>query len=109
MKETLKKFLLEWWERNTTTRMPLPTFYTYDVQVDGKTIQIETMSRSRMYVHYKARKMYPDAKSINVKGRLGSIQSFKPKGGGCVTSCWHDSCRIDFVIYTSYPHQYGTA
>lgn len=76
MKEMLKKFLLEWWERNTTTRMPLPTFYTYDVQVDGKTIQIETMSRSRMYVHYKARRMYPDAKSINVKRQIRQYSVF---------------------------------
>ena len=46
--------------------MPLPTIYTYDVEVDGRTIKIESMSRSRMYVHYKARRKYPNAKCIRV-------------------------------------------
>ena len=40
MIETIKELLLEWWGRNTTTRMPLPTIYTYEVEVDGKIVQI---------------------------------------------------------------------
>ena len=47
---------------NATTKLPIPTIYTYEVDVDGRRIQIESMSRSRMYVHYKARKKYPNAK-----------------------------------------------
>ena len=66
MIKTIKELLIEWWAKNSTTRMPLPTIYTYDVEVDGKTITIESMSRSRMYVHYKARKKYPNAKYIRV-------------------------------------------
>ena len=66
MIKTIKELLIEWWAGNTTTRMPLPTIYTYDVEVDGRTIKIESMSRSRMYIHYKARRKYPNAKYIRV-------------------------------------------
>ena len=55
MIKTIKELLIEWWAGNNTTKMPIPTIYTYEVEVDGKTITIESMSRSRMYVHYKAR------------------------------------------------------
>ena len=66
MKKTIIELLLEWWARTSTTRMPIPTIYTYDVEVDGRIIQIESMSKSRMYVHYKARRKYPNAKYIRV-------------------------------------------
>ena len=66
MIKTIKELLIEWWTGNNTTKMPIPTIYTYEVEVDGKTITIESMSRSRMYVHYKARKKYPKAKYIRV-------------------------------------------
>ena len=66
MIKTIKELLIEWWAENTTTRMPLPTIYTYEVNVDGKIIHIESMSRSRMYVHYKARRKYPNARYIRV-------------------------------------------
>ena len=69
MIKTIKELLIEWWAENTTTRMPLPTIYTYEVNVDGKIIHIESMSRSRMYVHYKTRKKYPNAKYIRVVSR----------------------------------------
>ena len=70
MIKTIKELLIEWWAKNSTTRMPLPTIYTYDVEVDGRTIKIESMSRSRMYVHYQARKKYPNAKHIRVVKRI---------------------------------------
>ena len=66
MIKTIKELLIELWAGNTTTKMPIPTIYTYDVEVDGRRIQIESMSRSRMYVHSKARKKYPNAKYIRV-------------------------------------------
>jgi len=66
MIKTIKELLIEWWAGNTTTKMPIPTIYTYEVDVDGKTITIESMSKSRMYIHYKARKKYPNAKYIRV-------------------------------------------
>ena len=66
MIKTIKELLIEWWAGNTTTQMPLPTIYTYEVEVDGRRIQIKSMSRSRMYVHYKARRKYPNAKYIRV-------------------------------------------
>ena len=66
MIKTIRELLIEWWAGNNTTKMPIPTIYTYEVDVDGKTITIESMSRSRMYVHYKARKKYPNAKYIRV-------------------------------------------
>ena len=69
MKKTIIELIIEWWYENTTTKMPIPTIYTYEVEVDGKTITIESMSRSRMYVHYKARKKYPKAKYIRVVSR----------------------------------------
>ena len=64
MKKTIIELILEWWTKTSTTRMPLPTIYTYEVEVDGRTIQIE--SKSRMYVHYKARRKYPNAKYVRV-------------------------------------------
>ena len=66
MIKTIKELLIEWWAGNNTTKMPIPTIYTYEVNVDGKTITIESMSRSRMYIHYKARRKYPNAKYIRV-------------------------------------------
>ena len=66
MIKTIKELLIEWWAGNTTTKMPIPTIYTYTVDVDGRRIQIESMSRSRMCVHYKARKKYPNAEYIRV-------------------------------------------
>ena len=69
MIKTIKELLIEWWAGNTTTKMPIPTIYTYEVEVDGKTITIESMSRNRMYVHYKARKKYPSANHIRVVSR----------------------------------------
>lgn len=70
MRKTIKELLLEWWARNGTTQMPLPTVYTYDVEVDGRMIQIESYSCSRLYVHYLARKKYPDARHISVKRQI---------------------------------------
>ena len=69
MIKTIKELLIEWWAGNTTTKMPIPTIYTYEVEMDGKTITIESVSRSRIYVHYKARKQYPNAKHIRVISR----------------------------------------
>ncbi len=66
MIKTIKELLIEWWAGNTTTKIPIPTIYTYEVEVDGKTIKIESMSRSRMYAHYKARRKYPNARCIRV-------------------------------------------
>ena len=66
MIKTIKELLIEWWAGNTTTKMPIPTIYTYEVDVDGRRIQIKSMSRSRMCVHYKARRKYPNAKHIRV-------------------------------------------
>ena len=66
MIKTIKELLIEWWAGNTTTKMLIPTIYTYEVKVDDRLIHIESMSRSRMYVHYKARKKYPNAKYIRV-------------------------------------------
>jgi len=69
MIKTIKELLIEWWYENTTTKMPLPTIYTFEVEVDGRRIHIKSMSRSRMYIHYKARKKYPNAKYIRVVSR----------------------------------------
>ena len=69
MIKTIKELLIEWWAGNNTTKMPIPTIYTYEVDVDDKTITIESMSRSRMYIHYKARKQYPNAKCIRIVSR----------------------------------------
>ena len=68
MIKTIKELLIEWWAGNATTEMPLPTIYTYEVDVDGRTIHINSMnmSRSRICIHYKARKKYPDAHHIRV-------------------------------------------
>ena len=69
MIKTIKELLIEWWARSTTTQLPIPTIYTYEVEVDGRRIQIESMSRSRMYVHYQARRSHPNAKYIRVLKR----------------------------------------
>ena len=69
MIKTIKELLIEWWAGNTTTKMTIPTIYTYEVEVDGRRIYIESMSSSRMYVQYKARKKYPNAKYIRVVSR----------------------------------------
>ena len=69
MIKTIKELLIDWWAGNTTTKIPLPTIYTFEVEVEGRRIQIESMSRSRMYVHYKARKKYHNAKYIRVVSR----------------------------------------
>lgn len=69
MIKTIKELLIEWWAGNATTKMPIPTIYTYEVEVDGRRIQIESTSRSRMYVHYKVRRKYPNAKYIRVVSR----------------------------------------
>ena len=69
MKNTIKELLIEWWAKNSTTRMPLPTIYTYEVDEDGRTITIESMSRSRICIHFKARRKYPNAKYIQVVSR----------------------------------------
>ena len=74
--KTIKELLQEWWGRNTTTRMPLPTFYTYEVQVDGQVIRIESTSRSRLWIQYKARKKYPNANRISVLRRSRSYATF---------------------------------
>ena len=66
MIKTIKELLIEWWYENYTTKMPIPTIYTYEVDVDGRRIQIKSMSRSRMCVHFKARRKYPNAKHIRV-------------------------------------------
>ena len=66
MIKTIKELLIDWWAGNTTTKMPIPTIYTYEVDVDGKTITVESMSKSRIYIHYKARRKYPNAKYIRV-------------------------------------------
>ena len=47
MIKTIKELLIEWWAKNSTTRMPLPTIYTYDVEVDGRTICMFIIKRGR--------------------------------------------------------------
>ena len=69
MIKTIKELIIEWWAESTTTKMPIPTIYTYEINVDDKTITIKSMSRSRMYIHYQARKRFPDAKYIRVVKR----------------------------------------
>ena len=69
MIKTIRELLIEWWAGNTTTKMPIPTIYIYEVKVDDRRIQIDSMSKSRMYVHYKARKKHPNAKYIRVVSR----------------------------------------
>jgi hypothetical protein len=69
MIKTIKELIIEWWAESTTTKLPIPTIYTYEVSVDGRQIQIKSMSRSRMYIHYKARRRFPDAKYIRVVSR----------------------------------------
>ena len=66
MIKTIKELLIEWWSKSTTTRMPIPTIYTYEVNVDVKTVHIKSISSSRMYAHYNARRMYPTAKYVRV-------------------------------------------
>ena len=70
MIKTIKELLIEWWAESTTTKMPIPTIYTYKVDVDGRRIHIKSISRSRIYAHYKARKRFPDAKYIRVVSRI---------------------------------------
>ena len=70
MIKTIKELIIEWWAESTTTKMPIPTIYTYEVNVDGKTITIKSMSRSRMYIHYQARRKNPNAKYIRVAKRI---------------------------------------
>ena len=50
MIKTIKELLIEWWAGNSTTKMPLPTIYTYEVNVDGRRVHIKSMSRSRMHI-----------------------------------------------------------
>lgn len=69
MIKTIKELIIEWWAETTTTKLPIPTIYTYTVDVDGRRIHIDSMSRSRMYIHYKARRKYPNAKYIRVVSR----------------------------------------
>ena len=66
---TIKELIIEWWTGNSTTKMPLPAIFTYEVDVDGKTITIESMSKSRMYIHYQVRRRFPNAKYIRVVSR----------------------------------------
>lgn len=70
MIKTIKELIIEWWAGNTTTKLPIPTIYTYEVDVDGRRVQIKSMNRSRMYVHYKARKKYPNAEYIRVINQI---------------------------------------
>ena len=51
MIKTIKELLIEWWAETTTTKLPIPTIYAYVVEVDGRRITIDSMSRSRMYIH----------------------------------------------------------
>ena len=69
MIKTIKELLIEWWAGNTTTKLPIPTIYIYEVDVDTKRIQIESMSKSRMYIHYQVRRRFPNAKYIRVVSR----------------------------------------
>ena len=69
MIKTIKELLIEWWAGNTSTKLPIPTIYTYEVEVDGKRIKIESMSKSRIYIHYQARKRFPNAQYIRVISR----------------------------------------
>ena len=73
MKKTIIELLIEWWARNTTTRIPLPTVYTYDVEVDGRTIQIKSTSSCRMYVHYKVRRKYQKPNTSELLVRQDNI------------------------------------
>ncbi len=66
MIKTIKELLIEWWAGNTTTKLPIPTIYKYEIDVDGKQITIKSMSKSRMYIHFKARRRYPNAQHIRV-------------------------------------------
>ena len=69
MIKTIKELLIEWWADSTTTKMPIPTIYTYEVNVDARKIHLKSMSRSRMYIHYQARRKYQNAKYIRVVSR----------------------------------------
>ena len=44
MIKTIKELLIEWWAGNNTTKIPIPTIYTYEVEVDDRLIHIESMS-----------------------------------------------------------------
>ena len=66
MIKTIKEMLLDWLADITVIRLPLPTYYIYEVQVDDRPVQMKSTSSCRMYVHYLARRKYPNAKSIRV-------------------------------------------
>ncbi len=66
MIKTIKELLIEWWAGNFFNDTAITEIYTYEVDVDGGRIHIESTSRSRMYIHYKARKKYPNAHHIQV-------------------------------------------
>ena len=70
MIKTIKELIIEWWADSTTTKMPIPTIYEYEVDVDGRTIHVKNMSRSRTYVHYKVRRKYPNVKYVRVVKRI---------------------------------------
>lgn len=69
MIKTIKELLIEWWAESTTTKLPIPTIYKYEIDVDGKRITIESMSRSRMYIHYQVRRRFPNARYVRVVKR----------------------------------------
>ena len=67
MIKTIKDLLFEWWAERNNNNMPnIPKTYTYGVNVDGDIVHIESVFRSRMYVHYRARRKYPNAHYIRV-------------------------------------------
>ncbi len=66
MKKRIIELLIKLWTRSTSTKIPLPVIYTYEVEVDGEIIIIASMRKSRMYVLYVAQKKFPNAKSIQV-------------------------------------------
>ena len=48
MIKTIKELLIEWWAESATTKLPLLTIYTCYVEVDGKTIHIESMTGCKL-------------------------------------------------------------
>ena len=70
MRKTIKELLQEWWSGFFFNETATTEIYTYDVEVDGKMVQIESLSCIRLYAHYLARKKYPDAKHISVKRQI---------------------------------------
>lgn len=64
MKEKIKKKINEWMFRQTTCDpMPIMTNF-WEVNVDGRTVEILAMNRLTAYL--KAKWKYPNAKSIRV-------------------------------------------